>query len=162
IAALPAERQRVALAGAGYIAPHWPEPYGLAASPAAQLTIDEELGRAGLTRPDLGIGRWAVPAILRHGTPAHRDRLPGPTPRREGARLVTRRGPGAAPRRCRPGPRSGHARSARRAGGRRARGIAAGPAGRPAPTGRARRRAARGGAQAGRCPAPAGGRRGRA
>src|SRR5207248_3711174 len=83
IAALPGERQRAALAGAGYIAPRWPEPYGLAASPATQLAIDEELDRAGLARPDLGIGGWAVPAILGHGTPAQRDRFAAPTLRGE-------------------------------------------------------------------------------
>jgi alkylation response protein AidB-like acyl-CoA dehydrogenase len=79
IAVLPEERRRAALAGAGYVAPQWPEPYGLAASPATQLVIDDELSRAGLARPDLGIGGWAVPAILGHGTPAQRERFAGPT-----------------------------------------------------------------------------------
>jgi 3-oxochol-4-en-24-oyl-CoA dehydrogenase len=83
IAALPEQRRRAALADAGYVAPHWPEPYGLAASAATQLSVDEELGRAGLTRPDVGIGGWAVPAILGHGTPAQRDRFAGPTLRGE-------------------------------------------------------------------------------
>ena len=48
------------LAEAGYVVPHWPEPYGLEASPMHQLIIDEELQRAGVTRPSnaIGIG-WA-------------------------------------------------------------------------------------------------------
>ncbi len=83
IAALPVEHRRAALAEAGYVAPHWPRPYGLAASAAAQLVIDEELNRAGVTRPDLGIGGWAVPPILSHGTPVQRERFAGPTVRGE-------------------------------------------------------------------------------
>jgi 3-oxochol-4-en-24-oyl-CoA dehydrogenase len=83
IAALPPERRRTALADAGYAAPQWPEPYGLSASPAAQLIIDEELSGAGLSRPDLVIGGWAVPAIVAHGTAAQRERFAGPTLRGE-------------------------------------------------------------------------------
>jgi 3-oxochol-4-en-24-oyl-CoA dehydrogenase len=83
IAKLPAERQRAALADAGYVAPQWPPPYGLSASPPAQLVIDEELSAAGVSRPDLVIGGWAVPAIIGHGTQAQRDRFAGPTLRGE-------------------------------------------------------------------------------
>jgi 3-oxochol-4-en-24-oyl-CoA dehydrogenase len=79
IAAMPRHRQRAALADAGYAAPHWPAPYGLSASPAALLVIDEELNRAGVTRPDLVIGGWAGPAIISHGTAAQRERFIGPT-----------------------------------------------------------------------------------
>jgi 3-oxochol-4-en-24-oyl-CoA dehydrogenase len=83
IAALPPQRQRAALAHAGYAAPQWPAPYGRSASPAAQIVIDEELSRAGLARPDLVIGGWAIPAIIAHGTQAQRDRFAGPTLRGE-------------------------------------------------------------------------------
>jgi alkylation response protein AidB-like acyl-CoA dehydrogenase len=69
IAALSAEKRRVALAEAGLQAPHWPKPYGRAASPAEQLLIDQELATAGVERPDLVIGWWAAPTILEHGTP---------------------------------------------------------------------------------------------
>jgi 3-oxochol-4-en-24-oyl-CoA dehydrogenase len=82
-AALPPEQRRAALADAGYAAPHWPPPYGLGASAAAQLVIDAELDRAGLARPDLVIGGWAGAAIVQHGTPAQRDRFLGPTLRGE-------------------------------------------------------------------------------
>ncbi len=83
VAALPAEQRRSALADAGYIAPQWPAPYGQSAPLATQLVIDEELNRAGLTRPDLVIGGWAGYAILQHGTPAQRDRFVWPTLRGE-------------------------------------------------------------------------------
>jgi len=39
-----------ALAHAGYVAPHWPKPYGLEADPITQLLIDEELAAAGVKR----------------------------------------------------------------------------------------------------------------
>ena len=82
-ARLPAAAQRRAMADAGYLAPEWPAPYGLGASPATRLTIDQELAAAGLARPDIVIGGWAIPAILRHGTGAQRDRFAGPTLRGE-------------------------------------------------------------------------------
>jgi alkylation response protein AidB-like acyl-CoA dehydrogenase len=66
------------LAAAGYTAPHWPPPWGLGASPAEQLVIDEELARAGVHRPEnpIGIG-WAGPTLLLAGTEEqHRRFLP--------------------------------------------------------------------------------------
>ena len=83
IAALPQESQRAALADAGYAAPQWPAPYGRSATQAELLVIDEELGRAGLARPDLVIGGWAGLAILAHGSLAQRDRFAGRTLRGE-------------------------------------------------------------------------------
>jgi 3-oxochol-4-en-24-oyl-CoA dehydrogenase len=80
---LSTEEQRQRLAGSGYLAPHWPRPYGLAASPRAQLVIDEELANAGIRRPDLVIGAWAVPTILTHGTDEQRERFVPPTLRGE-------------------------------------------------------------------------------
>ena len=57
------------LALAGYVAPHWPRPYGLGADPLNQLIIDQELQRANISRPSnpIGIG-WAGPTILFAGT----------------------------------------------------------------------------------------------
>lgn len=75
VAALPAERRQVALADSGLLAPHWPRPYGRDASPAEQLLIDAELGAAGVQRPDLVIGWWAVPTILEAGSPEQIDRF---------------------------------------------------------------------------------------
>lgn len=68
IVELPTDQQRAALAEAGYLTPHWPRPYGLEAGPVEQLVVDEELARAGLSRPDLAIGAWAVPTIIQYGT----------------------------------------------------------------------------------------------
>ena len=70
---------RVAIADAGYLVPHWPAPYGLDAGPLEQLVIDEEFARAGVARPDLIIGSWALSTILAHGTDAQRARFGPPT-----------------------------------------------------------------------------------
>ncbi len=67
------------LAQAGYVAPHWPRPWGLDAAPAEQLAIDEALHHAGAPRPmnPIGIG-WAGPTLLVAGTDEQRERwLPG-------------------------------------------------------------------------------------
>ena len=69
VAALAVDKQQAALAEAGLLAPHWPPPYGRGAGPAEQLLIDQELADAGVQRPDLVIGWWAVPTILEHGSP---------------------------------------------------------------------------------------------
>jgi alkylation response protein AidB-like acyl-CoA dehydrogenase len=63
------------LAEAGYVAPHWPRPWGLEADPIHQLIIDDELVRAGVRRPvnPIGIG-WAGPTLLYAGTKAQQER----------------------------------------------------------------------------------------
>ncbi|WP_154723486.1 acyl-CoA dehydrogenase family protein [Ilumatobacter coccineus] len=63
------------IADAGYVVPHWPEPWGLAAGPIEQLVIDDELSKAGISRPSnaIGIG-WAAPTILLAGTPEQHAR----------------------------------------------------------------------------------------
>ncbi|WP_395311894.1 acyl-CoA dehydrogenase [Mycobacterium sp. AMU20-3851] len=75
VAARPAQDRQVALAEAGLQAPHWPKPHGRNASPAEQLLIDQELAAAGVERPDLVIGWWAVPTILEHGSPEQIDQF---------------------------------------------------------------------------------------
>ncbi len=64
------------LAHAGYVAPHWPAPWGLDADPIHQLIIDDELRRANVKRPAnmIGIG-WAGPTILHAGSDAQKDRF---------------------------------------------------------------------------------------
>ncbi len=64
-----------ALAEAGYVAPHWPRPWGLDADPVAQLVIDDEMRRAGVRRPSnqIGIG-WAGPTLVHAGTEAQKER----------------------------------------------------------------------------------------
>jgi alkylation response protein AidB-like acyl-CoA dehydrogenase len=68
----PSPRQ---LAVAGYVAPHWPRPWGLDADPIAQLVIDDEMRRAGVRRPfnQIGIG-WAGPTLVHAGTEAQKQR----------------------------------------------------------------------------------------
>jgi 3-oxochol-4-en-24-oyl-CoA dehydrogenase len=79
IAALPAGEQRAALVETGYLTPHWPAPYGLGADAVTQIVIDQELARAGVTRPDIVIAGWALPTILEHGTDAQRERFVTPS-----------------------------------------------------------------------------------
>jgi alkylation response protein AidB-like acyl-CoA dehydrogenase len=67
------------LAAAGYVAPHWPKPWGLDASPGAQLEIDEVMRELRVPRPlnPIGIG-WAGPTLLVAGTAAQQQQfLPG-------------------------------------------------------------------------------------
>ncbi len=79
VSATPPDHWRDGLIEIGYAAPAWPPPYGLSASPAALVIIDEELVKAGIERPDLGIGAWAIPAIAAHGTADQLARFAGPT-----------------------------------------------------------------------------------
>src|SRR5688572_10884366 len=74
LAANPAPTGRQ-LAEAGYVAPHWPKPWGLDADPIHQILVDEELAAAGVLRPSntIGIG-WAGPTILHGGTEAQKER----------------------------------------------------------------------------------------
>ena len=74
VAAVEGEERRRALADTGLFMPHLPEPWGLGASPAEQLVIDEELEAAGVTRHDIQIGGWAVPTVLQ-AAPEHADQL---------------------------------------------------------------------------------------
>jgi 3-oxochol-4-en-24-oyl-CoA dehydrogenase len=68
----PTARQ---LAESGYVAPHWPRPWGLGADPVDQLVIDDEMRRAGVRRPSnqIGIG-WAGPTLIHAGSEAQKER----------------------------------------------------------------------------------------
>ena len=79
LATLPADERRAALAQSGFVLPHLPRPAGLDAGPVEQLVVDEELDRAGLERPNIAIGAWAVPTIILHGTDRQRERFVLPT-----------------------------------------------------------------------------------
>ena len=83
IAALPEDERRAALVEAGYLTPHWPAPYGLGADAVTQIVIDEELARAGVTRPDIVIAGWALPTIVEHGDDEQRERFVLPSLRGE-------------------------------------------------------------------------------
>ncbi|HWD56092.1 MAG TPA: acyl-CoA dehydrogenase [Acidimicrobiales bacterium] len=71
--------QRAALAEAGLIMPHWPSPWGRGASPLEQLVMDEEMTAAGLARPHLAVGAWALPTIIAYGTEEQQERWVRPT-----------------------------------------------------------------------------------
>ncbi len=79
VAAAGADDRRAAIAEAGLIMPHWPAPWGRGASPLEQLVIDEELAAAGVPRPHLAVGAWALPTLIAHGTPEQQERWVRPT-----------------------------------------------------------------------------------
>jgi alkylation response protein AidB-like acyl-CoA dehydrogenase len=63
------------LAAAGWVAPHWPPPWGQSRDLLSSLVIHDELEQAGISLPEnpIGIG-WAGPAILAAGTPEQQSR----------------------------------------------------------------------------------------
>jgi len=67
------------LARSGYVAPHWPAPWGLEADPNEQLAIDEVMRELAVPRPAQSHRyRWAGPTLLVAGTEAQQARwLPG-------------------------------------------------------------------------------------
>ena len=72
-----AKRER--LVAHGLLTPHWPVPWGRGAGPVEQLVIDEELAAAGVFRPSIAVGAWALPTIIAHGSAAQQERFVGPT-----------------------------------------------------------------------------------
>ncbi len=83
IAERPEGERLAALVESGFLAPHWPKPYGRSAGPVEQIVIDEELATVGVERPDIKIAAWALPTILEHGTDAQRERFVLPSMRGE-------------------------------------------------------------------------------
>ncbi|MHB8219724.1 MAG: acyl-CoA dehydrogenase [Acidimicrobiales bacterium] len=67
------------LIDSGLFSPHWPTPWGRDASPLEQVVIDEELAAAGVQRPGLGVGAWALPTVIAHGTAEQQERWVRPT-----------------------------------------------------------------------------------
>lgn len=73
------------LASAGFVAPGWPPPWGLAADPEHQLVVNQELEAAGIDphgHNPIGIG-WAAPTLLAAGTDAQKERYLWPLLRGE-------------------------------------------------------------------------------
>ncbi|WP_219467537.1 acyl-CoA dehydrogenase [Nonomuraea rhizosphaerae] len=70
LAADPGTR-RDRLAREGWMMPYLPKPWGRAASPLEQVIIHQEF--RDLKRPNLGIAAWAVPSIVKYGTPEQRE-----------------------------------------------------------------------------------------
>ncbi len=63
------------LALGGWVAPHWPKPWGHDLSPIDQLVAEDEMKRQGIRKPSnqIGIG-WAGPTIMTAGTTEQKDR----------------------------------------------------------------------------------------
>ncbi|MGE2837012.1 acyl-CoA dehydrogenase family protein [Mycobacterium sp. SMC-4] len=74
--------QRTLLADAGLIAPHWPKPWGVAATQRQLLIIDEEFAkRPALVRPSLNIAEWILPTIISSAPEHLQQRFIPPTQR---------------------------------------------------------------------------------
>ncbi len=56
------------LIATGYVMPHWPKPWGLAADAVEQLVIEDEFAAAGIKRPDYSITGWVILTLIQHGT----------------------------------------------------------------------------------------------
>ncbi|TDD40480.1 acyl-CoA dehydrogenase [Actinomadura sp. KC06] len=67
------------LGDGGWTAPHLPEPWGRAAGPVEQILIQQELKAAKVKGPNIGIGAWLVPSIVRYGTDEQKERFLRPT-----------------------------------------------------------------------------------
>ncbi|MEU6739353.1 acyl-CoA dehydrogenase [Streptosporangium sandarakinum] len=79
IAALEGKEQKRALAGAGFVMPHLPRPWGRDAKPLEQVLILQELRAARVKPPQMIIGAWVVPSIAAYGTPEQQERFLPPT-----------------------------------------------------------------------------------
>ncbi|GLE52162.1 acyl-CoA dehydrogenase [Mycobacterium montefiorense] len=75
LAGLDKQAQRDKLIATGYVMPHWPKPWGLAADAVEQLVIEEEFKAAGIKRPDYGITGWVILTLIQHGTEWQIERL---------------------------------------------------------------------------------------
>jgi alkylation response protein AidB-like acyl-CoA dehydrogenase len=83
IADLSPREKRARLAEAGYVTPGWPPPYGRDAKALQLLVIEQELRAAKIQRGNIGVGAWALPNLIVHGTQEQRDRWIMPTLRGE-------------------------------------------------------------------------------
>ncbi len=66
--------QRKALIESGLMVPHWPRPWGREAGAVEQLVIDEELKRANVKVPPLGITGWNIMTVNQYATPDQVER----------------------------------------------------------------------------------------
>jgi alkylation response protein AidB-like acyl-CoA dehydrogenase len=72
--ALDGTARKQALIETGYAMPHWPRPWGRDAGAIEQLVIEQELGAAEITRPNLGITSWVILTLIQHASPEQIDR----------------------------------------------------------------------------------------
>ena len=75
IAALDEKAQLDELIATGYLMPHWPKPWGLAAGAVEQLLCEEEFAAADVAKPDYGITGWVILTLIQHGTPSQIERF---------------------------------------------------------------------------------------
>jgi alkylation response protein AidB-like acyl-CoA dehydrogenase len=71
---LEPKEQRHRVADAGYLTPTWPPPWGRAARAVEQMVIDQEFRAAGVPRPSIVIGGWALPPVIMYGTEEQQQR----------------------------------------------------------------------------------------
>ncbi len=79
VAALPPQQQRSRLIETGLAMPHWPRPWGRAATAVEQIVIDQELDRAAVERPQYGITAWITLTLIQHASPDQVERWVGPS-----------------------------------------------------------------------------------
>ncbi len=79
LAKLAPKQRRRELGLGGWLMPHLPPPAGRSAGPLEQVLISEELKAAGIERPHLEVGAWALPTLLEHGTEQQRKQWVEPT-----------------------------------------------------------------------------------
>jgi alkylation response protein AidB-like acyl-CoA dehydrogenase len=65
---LDADAQREQLVTSGYAMPHWPKPWGRGAGAVEQRVIEQELGAAGIERPQYSITGWVILTLIQHAT----------------------------------------------------------------------------------------------
>src|SRR6478736_3491204 len=75
--------QRRRIAEAGFVQPQWPKPWGREADALEQLVIDDEFRHAGMMRPNIAVGAWALPPLMVYGTEEQQQRWIPPTLRGE-------------------------------------------------------------------------------
>ncbi|MDL4777221.1 acyl-CoA dehydrogenase [Actinomadura xylanilytica] len=63
----------------GWTVPHFPQPWGRGAGPVEQILIQQELRAAKVKAPNLVIGAWLVPSLVRYGSEEQKERFLRPT-----------------------------------------------------------------------------------
>ncbi|MBW8483186.1 acyl-CoA dehydrogenase [Actinomadura parmotrematis] len=63
----------------GWTVPHFPKPWGRGAGPVEQILIQQELKAAKVKAPNLVIGAWLVPSLVRYGSEEQKERFLRPT-----------------------------------------------------------------------------------
>ena len=119
------------LADNGFLAPHWPRPWGRGADAREQLVIGRGTLPPGVRMPPLVMADWVLPTLIAHGSDAQRERFIRSTLYGEitWCQMFSEPGAGPTSRACR------HAPSGSRAGGGST-GRRCGPPSRSTPTGR--------------------------